>query len=64
MHLSGAAKCGAHALFVADELDPMIDFARSVGAAVRNVFFLVCTGRGEKFTGEAYTWKPSRSCFA
>lgn len=34
----------------ADELDPMIDFARSVGAMVLNVFFLVCTGRGEQMT--------------
>jgi radical SAM protein with 4Fe4S-binding SPASM domain len=30
----------------ADELDGMIDFARSAGAAVLNIFFLVCTGRG------------------
>jgi radical SAM protein with 4Fe4S-binding SPASM domain len=34
----------------AHELDDMIAFARSVGAAVLNVFFLVCTGRGEKLT--------------
>ncbi len=34
----------------ADELDDMIAFARSVGAAVLNFFFLVCTGRGETFT--------------
>ncbi len=34
----------------ADELDAMISFARSVGAAVLNVFFLVCTGRGETVT--------------
>jgi AdoMet-dependent heme synthase len=34
----------------ADELDDMIDFARSSGAMVLNVFFLVCTGRGEKVT--------------
>jgi len=34
----------------AHELDAMIDFARSAGAAVLNVFFLVCTGRGEKLT--------------
>lgn len=34
----------------ADELDAMIDFARSSGAAVLNVFFLVCTGRGETVT--------------
>ncbi len=31
----------------AGELDDMIDFARSAGASVLNVFFLVCTGRGE-----------------
>ena len=31
----------------ADELDDMIAFARSAGASVLNVFFLVCTGRGE-----------------
>ncbi len=31
----------------ADELAAMIDFARSAGASVLNVFFLVCTGRGE-----------------
>ncbi|MCG3143199.1 MAG: Coenzyme PQQ synthesis protein E [Gammaproteobacteria bacterium] len=30
----------------AHELDAMIGFARSAGAAVLNVFFLVCTGRG------------------
>ena len=34
----------------ADELDDMIVFARSVGATVLNVFFLVCTGRGQKVT--------------
>lgn len=34
----------------ADELDEMISFARSVDALVLNVFFLVCTGRGEKVT--------------
>jgi AdoMet-dependent heme synthase len=34
----------------ADELDNMIDFARSSGAMVLNVFFLVCTGRGETFS--------------
>lgn len=32
------------------ELDDMIGFARSVDALVLNVFFLVCTGRGEKVT--------------
>jgi len=34
----------------ADELPAMIDFARSSGARVLNVFFLVCTGRGESLT--------------
>ena len=34
----------------ADELDDMIGFARSIEAMVLNVFFLVCTGRGEKVT--------------
>jgi len=34
----------------AGELDDMISFAREAGAAVLNVFFLVCTGRGEKVT--------------
>ncbi len=34
----------------ADELAAMIDFARSSGARVLNIFFLVCTGRGESFT--------------
>ena len=33
----------------AAELDAMIAFARSAGALVLNVFFLVCTGRGERF---------------
>lgn len=31
----------------ADELAGMIDFARASGARVLNIFFLVCTGRGE-----------------
>jgi radical SAM protein with 4Fe4S-binding SPASM domain len=31
----------------AEELPAMIDFARSCGARVFNVFFLVCTGRGQ-----------------
>lgn len=35
----------------AGELDAMLDFARSAGALVLNIFFLVCTGRGERFTG-------------
>lgn len=34
----------------AHELDAMIAFAQSSGAAVFNVFFLVCTGRGEKLS--------------
>ena len=34
----------------AGELDNMIAFAKDVGAFVLNVFFLVCTGRGEKVT--------------
>ena len=34
----------------AHELDEMIEFARSTGALVLNIFFLVCTGRGEKVT--------------
>ncbi len=33
----------------AAELESMIAFARSAGALVLNVFFLVCTGRGERF---------------
>ncbi len=35
----------------ADEIDDMVDFARNAGAIVLNVFFMVCTGRGEKYTG-------------
>lgn len=34
----------------ADELDAMIAFARDAGALALNVFFLVCTGRGETYT--------------
>lgn len=34
----------------AHELQSMIDFARNCGARVLNVFFLVCTGRGESVT--------------
>ncbi len=34
----------------AAELDDMIVFARDAGAAVLNIFFLVCTGRGERLT--------------
>jgi len=35
----------------ADEIDAMIAFARDSGAMVLNVFFMVCTGRGEKYSG-------------
>ena len=34
----------------AHELPAMIDFARTCGARVLNIFFLVCTGRGESVT--------------
>jgi len=34
----------------AGEIDDMVAFARDAGAMVLNVFFLVCTGRGEKYT--------------
>ncbi len=34
----------------ADEIDAMVAFARDSGAMVLNVFFLVCTGRGEKYS--------------
>jgi len=34
----------------AHEIDDMISFAKDCGALVLNVFFLVCTGRGEKYT--------------
>jgi len=34
----------------ADELPEMIDFAHSTGAKVLNIFFLVCTGRGESMS--------------
>ncbi|OGS81549.1 MAG: pyrroloquinoline quinone biosynthesis protein PqqE [Gallionellales bacterium GWA2_55_18] len=34
----------------ADEVSSMIDFARATGARVLNVFFLVCTGRGESMS--------------
>ena len=34
----------------ADEVPAMIDFARATGALVLNVFFLVCTGRGESMS--------------
>ncbi len=35
----------------AGEIDDMVDFAREAGAMVLNVFFMVCTGRGEKYSG-------------
>lgn len=41
----------------AGELDDMIAFAREAGAAVLNVFFLICTGRGRSLsniTAERY----------
>jgi len=34
----------------ADEVDAVIEFSRSAGARILNVFFLVCTGRGSRFT--------------
>ncbi len=34
----------------AAELESMIDFTKSVGAHLLNIFFLVCTGRGEKMS--------------
>jgi len=34
----------------ADEVPSMIDFARAAGARVLNIFFLVCTGRGESMS--------------
>ncbi len=34
----------------ADEIDAMVSFARDSGALVLNVFFMVCTGRGEKYS--------------
>ena len=33
-----------------DELDDIVGFSREVGARVLNIFFLVCTGRGESMT--------------
>lgn len=41
----------------ADELDDMITFAREAGAAVLNVFFVVCTGRGRSLSN------ISRACY-
>jgi len=35
----------------AGEIDDMVGFARVSGAMVLNVFFMVCTGRGEKYSG-------------
>lgn len=35
----------------ADEIDDMVAFARAAGAMVLNVFFMICTGRGEKYSG-------------
>ncbi len=35
----------------ANEIDDMVAFARDSGAMVLNVFFMVCTGRGEKYSG-------------
>lgn len=34
----------------AEEIDDMVAFARDAGALVLNVFFMVCTGRGEKYS--------------
>ncbi len=34
----------------AHEVDTMIDFAKAIGAHVLNIFFLVCTGRGESMS--------------
>ena len=34
----------------ADQIDAMVGFARDAGAMVLNVFFMVCTGRGEKYS--------------
>lgn len=33
-----------------DEIDSIIEYSHKAGARVFNLFFLVCTGRGEKFT--------------
>ena len=42
----------------ADEVSAMIDFARAAGARVLNVFFLVCTGRGESMSDiSPYTYE-------
>lgn len=34
----------------AHEIDDMVAFARDIGALVLNVFFMVCTGRGERYS--------------
>ncbi|MCK5916798.1 MAG: radical SAM protein [Cocleimonas sp.] len=33
-----------------DELEDMVEFSRAIEARVLNIFFLVCTGRGESFS--------------
>jgi radical SAM protein with 4Fe4S-binding SPASM domain len=58
--LAGIEACRRHALSFqihfsitdanAHELPAMIDFARACGARVLNIFFLVCTGRGESMS--------------
>lgn len=58
--LSGIESCRHHGLSFqihftvtehnAGELPAMIDFARQSGARVLNVFFLVCTGRGQSLS--------------
>jgi radical SAM protein with 4Fe4S-binding SPASM domain len=58
--LAGIEACRRHGLAFqlhftvteanAGELGAMIDFARASGARVLNVFFLVCTGRGESLS--------------
>ncbi len=35
----------------AHEVDDMVSFAHDAGALALNVFFMVCTGRGEKYSG-------------
>jgi len=58
--LNGIEACKRHGLSFqihfsvtesnADEVPAMIDFARAADARVLNVFFLVCTGRGESMS--------------
>lgn len=51
----------------ADEFDDMVAFAKAAGAIALNVFFLVCTGRGEKVTNislETYERLLERLCRA